>query len=116
MENDGLEIVSVQFESGNCVVNYVNGAIETLPVNIETYKAFREKWLVSNPPFISDSYKVQMRNITLASINNNPKCIADLDKFFASPNEETVKKFFIYMRNRDATLPAKKAVWTVVKP
>ena len=116
MENDGVEIQSVQFASGNVVINYVNGANETLPVGIDTYKAFHEKWIVPNPPFISDSYKIQMRNIVLASINNNTKCIADLNKFFDTPNEETVKKFFTYMRNRTATLPAKKAAWTVVKP
>jgi hypothetical protein len=113
MENDGVEIESVLFESDNMIINYVNGANESLAVGLDTYKAFHQKWLVSNPPFISDSYKIQMRNIILASINNNPKCIADLNKFFIPANQNTVKKFFIYMRKRDATLPAKKAAWTV---
>jgi hypothetical protein len=111
MENKGIEIQTVHFESKDIVINYVNGATETLPVNINTYKQFHDAWLVKNPPFISDLYKTQMRNIILACINNNQKCIANLDTFFASPNEEVVKKFLTYMRNRDTILPVKKAVW-----
>lgn len=114
MENQGIDIQSVGFNSGIVVVSYVNGATESFPANLDTYKAFYHKWLESNPPFISDLYKIQMRNIILASINNNQKCIADLNKFFSSPNEETVKKFFTYIRNREQTLPPKKAQWTPV--
>ena len=114
MENPGVAIQSVHFESGKIIVNYENGATETLPIDKTTYEAFNQKWLVNNPPFISDIYKTQMRNIILACINTNPRCVADLEKFFSSPNEENVKKFFTYMRNRDAILPAKKAVWTPV--
>lgn len=111
MENIGTELQSVQLSGENIVITYVNGAVETLPNNVETYKLFYNKWLLSNPPFISDLYKVQMRNITLASINNNQKCIADLTKYFQSPNEAVVQKFFTYMRKRDIILPAKKAQW-----
>lgn len=113
MENDGVEIESVLFEPENMIINYVNGANESLAINLDTYKAFHQKWLVPNPPFISDSHKIQMRNIILASINNNPKCIAELNKFFSPANQDTVKRFLTYMRSRDATLPAKKAIWTV---
>jgi hypothetical protein len=116
MENDGVEIESVLFELQNMIINYVNGANESLPIGLDTYKAFHQKWLIPNPPFISDSYKIPMRNIILAAINNNPKCIAELNKFFSPDNQDTVKKFFTYMRSRDATLPAKKVAWTVKTP
>lgn len=112
MENPGIDIQSVQLASGNIVVAFVNGATESYPNTADTYKLFHDKWLKDNPPFISDRYKVQMRNIILASINNNTKCINDMKKYFETPNEETVKKFFTYMRNRDSILPAQKAAWT----
>jgi hypothetical protein len=114
MENQDIDILSVEFNSENLIVNYINDTTETLPINIDTYKAFYEKWLVPNPPFISDIFKIQMRNITLASINNNQKCIADLNRYFSSPNEEVVKNFLTYMRNRENTLPFKKAQWTPI--
>ena len=114
MDNQDVEIQSVEFSDNNIIIKYVNSAIETLPKDINTYKSFHEKWLIDNPPFISDIYKAQMRNIILASINNNSKCIDELNNFFQSPNEENVKKFFIYMRNRHITLPPQKAMWTQV--
>jgi hypothetical protein len=110
MDNNNININSVEL-SENIVINYENDVVETLPKNIDTYKAFYDKWLVEDPPFISDIYKSQMRNIILACINNNQNCIDELNVFFSSPNEETVKKFFIYMRNRHTTLPEKKAIW-----
>jgi hypothetical protein len=114
MENPGVNIQSVLFESGNIIVNYENGTTEILPNDKTTYELFNKKWLVNNPPFISDIYKTHMRNIILACINTNPRCIADLEKFFSSPNEEAVNKFFTYMRNRDTILPTKKAQWNPV--
>ena len=111
MENQGIEIQSVELASGNINVLFVNGATESYPNTLETYKLFHEKWLVNNPPFISDTHKIQMRNIILASINNNPKCISDLNKYFSSPNEEIVKKFLTYMRKRDDIIPIKKSIW-----
>ena len=92
MENEGIEIKSVELSNDNIVVKYESGATETLPNDLDTYKAFHEKWLLNNPPFISDIYKAHMRNIILASINNNTKCISDLKVFFQSPNENDVKK------------------------
>ena len=114
MENAGVEIQTVELTSGNIVVKYVNGATESLPNTLDTYKSFHDKWLVNNPPFISDIYKTQMRDIILSSINDNQRCIASLKAFFESPNEESVKKFLTYMRNRDTILPAKRAAWTPV--
>lgn len=114
MDNEGIEIDSVEFTENDIIIKYQNNTIETLPRTIETYKAFHNKWLVENPPFISDIYKAQMRNIILSCINNNKNCIEELNQFFQSPNEETVKKFFTYMRNRHITLPPKKAIWAPV--
>jgi hypothetical protein len=113
MENQGVEIQSVQFDSGNIVVSYVNGATESYPNDHTTYKLMHEKWLVNNPPFISDIYKVHMRNLILTCINDNEKCCCELKNFFAPPNEEAVKKFLTYMRKRDDILPAKRAIWTI---
>jgi pentatricopeptide repeat protein len=44
-----------------------------------------------------------MRNIILATINNNQKCIHDMCSYFSAGNEEEAKKFLTYMRNRDIT-------------
>jgi len=114
MENEGIDIASVELSGDNIKVIYVNDATEILANNRDTYKAFHDKWLVSNPPFISDKFKVQMRDITLATINNNASCIASLSNYFKSPNEATVKSFLTYMRKRESTLPPQKAQWTVL--
>jgi hypothetical protein len=112
MEYSDSEIEIVTIADGNIVIKYANNALETLPVNKETYTAFYNLWLKDNPPFISDSHKIIMRNLILATINNNQNCLNDLNAFFASGNEETVKKFLTYMRKRELTLPAQKAIWT----
>lgn len=111
MDNLGVEITSVQLPSGSIVVKYANGATETLPNTCATYEMMHEKWIIPLPPFITDKYKIQMRDITLCCINDNHKCeCANMD-FFSSPNEEKVMKFLNYMRNRHLTLPAEKAKW-----
>lgn len=115
MENKGVDIQSVQLGSENIVISYVNGATESHPNTLDTYKAFNEKWLKNNPPFISDIFKVQMRNIIL-SCNGNFKCQAELQKYFQPGNEESVKKFFTYMRKRDDILPSKRASWSTPVP
>lgn len=115
MEHAGVEIRSVQLADGNVIVTYENDAVETLTNTKDTYTAIYNHWIKDNPPFISDSHKLEMRNITLAAINNNEKCLSDLSAYFQSPNEETVKKFFTYMRKRPEILPEKKAIWTVVE-
>lgn len=114
MENQGIEIQNVEIADDNIVIKYMNDAIETLPNNSQTYKQFYDLWLRNNPPFISDIFKTEMRNITLVSINDNGKCVTDLQQFFNVGNEDRMKKFFTYMRNREGTLPAQKAMWKVV--
>ncbi len=112
MEYIDSEIENVTIADSNIIIKYANDALETLPVNKETYTAFYNLWLKDNPPFISDSHKIIMRNLILATINNNQNCVNDLNAFFQLGNEEAVKKFLTYMRKREHTLPAQKAVWT----
>ena len=116
MEQQGIDIQSVELPEGSIIIKYVNDAIETLPNNEDTYRLFYETWLKENPPFISDINKVIMRNIILASINNNTKSIDELKQYFATPNEEQVQKFLTYMRKRVDILPEKKAIWKTVSP
>jgi hypothetical protein len=103
MEQDKLAITSVTLQDGIISIAYENGEVENLPNNKETFAAMHNRWLVNQPPFISDLYKVQMRNIILATINNNQKCIHDMCSYFSAGNEEEAKKFLTYMRNRDIT-------------
>lgn len=111
MDNEGVTISSVILSQNEIKVNYENGAVETLPKSCETYHAFYQKWLVNDPPFISDKFKAQMRDIILCSINDKETCKMCLCEFFSSPNEEKVKQFLTYMRSRHMLLPQQKAIW-----
>ena len=113
MEQNGVEIESIELADNHIHLKYVNGAEESLSNSLDTYKQFYELWLKDNPPFISDVHKSVMRNIILSAINDNPKCMAELQAFFNHPNEESVKKFLTYMRKRNDILPEKKAIWNV---
>lgn len=115
MEHTDTEIQSVQLTDDTIIVNYANDAVETLPNNIDTYRAFYNLWLKDDPPFISDIHKILMRNIILASIqSNNETAVNELYNFFSHPNEEAVQRFLTYMRNRVKFLPEKKAMWTPI--
>lgn len=108
MEHPDQTLVTVNIENQVINIVYSNGETEYIPVNRESYMKMHEKWLVDQPPFISDLYKIQMRNIILATINNNERCIEDLDIFFRDHNNDEVKKFLVYMRNRDLTQEKEK--------
>lgn len=112
MDQKGIEIKSVVIDeqSNSVVITYENDVVETLPKTVDTYTALYKDWLVDEPPFISDIFKVQMRSIILASINNEPQCIEDLEQFFTNANIEEVKRFLVYMRKRD--LKTDKLIWT----
>ena len=112
MDNIGVEITSIQLPSGSIVVKYANGKTETLPNTCETFHRMHNTWLVPLPPFISDKFKTEMRDITLCTINNNEKCECCIKTFFSSPNEEKVMRFFKYMRNRPDIIPVDKSKWT----
>jgi hypothetical protein len=110
MENTSSSITALKIENENICITYDNGSTENIPIGRDSYVKMHDLWLVSQPPFISDLYKIQMRNIILATINNNEKCVSELNNFFSSGNETDVQKFFEYMRKRDLT--AEKAKWS----
>jgi hypothetical protein len=111
MENPGIEISSVDLSNGNITVTYANGAIETLPNNKQTHHAMHEHWIRPNPPFISDKFKVEMRNLSLSCINGDQKCCCASEDFFSPPNEANVMKFLTYMRKRDSIIPQERTKW-----
>ena len=103
MEHINNELVDISFDDNTMVIAYNNGLTETLVIGKETYEKMYKEWLVEQPPFISDIYKINMNNIILASIHNNQKCVSDLNGFFVADNKDEVIKFIKYMRGRDLT-------------
>tara|TARA_B100000795_G_C22806649_1_gene445393 strand:- start:14917 stop:15255 length:339 start_codon:yes stop_codon:yes gene_type:complete len=112
MENIENTIVSIEVNDNIISLTYNNDNIETIPINVDSYKKMKLEWLDKQPPFISDKFKTQMNNIILASIQNKEKSIRELKEFFSLGNEEQIKKFFHYMRTRDLT--EEKAKWKKV--
>lgn len=113
MEQLGINLKSVILNGETIVINYDNDTVETLNNNLDTYKVMHTTWLVPLPIFITDKFKIQMKNIILASTNTNQKAIDDLKKYFSSPNELEVVKFLTYMRKRAIVIPPQKEQWTV---
>ena len=109
MENINNNILDININDNNLIIIYDNGTNEVINKNKEGYKLMHKSWLVTQPPFISDIYKKQMRDIILCSIANNIQCFNDLNMFFSNNNKENVIKFFNYMRKRDLT--KSKAIW-----
>jgi hypothetical protein len=103
MEHINNELVDISFDDNTMGIAYDNGLTETLVIGKETYEKMYKEWLVEQPPFISDIYKINMNNIILASIHNNQKCVSDLNGFFVADNKNEVIKFIKYMRGRDLT-------------
>jgi hypothetical protein len=105
-----LEIVDAADENANrrIIIKYDNDALEELVVSLEMYAAIKAKWLVEQPPFISDRYKNIMNNIILGCIHKNERCISELNSYFAVGNDADVTAFFNYMRKRDLTEEKKK--------
>ena len=89
-------------------IKYDNDALEELVVSPEMYANIKAKWLVEQPPFISDRYKNIMNNIILGCIHKNERCIGELNSYFSVGNEVDVMAFFNYMRKRDLTEEKKK--------
>jgi hypothetical protein len=120
MDFRGQEVTDFAVNDANTemTVTYADGNVEKLVKGPDTYARMNKDWLVSpedggsgQPPFISDIFKVQMRDITLATINNDPKCLSNLDDFFTNANKSEVMRFLTYMRKRDLT--EEKSKWTV---
>ena len=94
------------------VIKYDNDQTEELTVCNELYSNIKNKWLVEQPPFISDRFKNIMNNIILACIHKNERCINELKAYFSVGNVDNVKAFFNYMRKRDLTEEKKK--WKII--
>ena len=110
MEQPNQNITNITINDNNMHIEYDNNTTEDLSIGKDTYVRMHDVWLKEQPPFISDLFKIQMRNIILATINNNEKCIYDLNTFFSQGNIEEVKRFLTYMRKRDLT--SEKQKWT----
>lgn len=110
MDKKGESIVNLVSDNNTIKITYESGFEELLSVDRNTYVKMHDTWLKEQPPFISDLYKLHMRNIILATINNNEKCIYDLNTFFRQGNETDIKAFITYMRQRDLT--DEKAKWS----
>lgn len=113
MENTENTITSVSVDDNNITVTYDNNNVETIGINVESYKKMKKEWLDEQPPFISDKFKKIMNNIILASIQNKAKSISELKEFFTTGNEDKIKEFLTYMRTRDLT--EEKAKWKKYK-
>ena len=94
------------------IIKYDNEQTEELTVCNGMYSNIKNKWLVDQPPFISDRFKNIMNNIILACIHKNERCINELKAYFSVGNEDNVKAFFNYMRKRDLTEEKKK--WKII--
>jgi hypothetical protein len=111
MENKDIPISTVEISDNNIIITYENSNIETLPINMETYKKMYEEWLKPLPPFISDKYKTIMRALILVSTTNNTSELSKLSNFFTSANIENVKLFLTYMKGRVVLIPIDKQKW-----
>ena len=103
MEHINSELVDITFDDNKMIIAYDNGLTETLVIGKETYEKMYKEWLVEQPPFISDVYKINMNNIILASIHKKQECITSLNGFFVADNKDEAIKFIKYMRGRDLT-------------
>lgn len=103
MEYINNKLVDIAFIENTMIIYYDNNETESLILGKDTYKKMYKEWLVEQPPFISDIYKVNMNNIILSSIHNNQDCVNALNNFFVDENKEEVIKFIDYMRTRDLT-------------
>jgi len=90
-------------------ITYTNGNVEVLPINCATYKMMYDKWILETPVFITDIYKVEMRNLSFATCQNKHSSINQLNQFFSSDNLANVKLFLTYMRNRKQKIQNDKA-------
>lgn len=103
MEQIGVEIKDIDITKTNIIITYENDHIEMISKCCDGYKNMYNEWLLDNPPFISDIFKKQMRDLTLYNINQNIECFNYLNNFFVLENKDNVLRFLNYMRKRDLT-------------
>lgn len=112
MEYLNNEISVLVIDNNILKITYDNNVEQEIIIDELFYSNMRNTWLITQPPFISDSYKNIMNDIILACIHKNKRCINDLNIFFSKGNEENVMKFLTYMRKRDLTEEKKK--WKII--
>ena len=109
MENLDKEISSISFTDESIELIYDNNEKEIVNKNRDGYKSLYNAWLKENPMFISDIFKSQMRDLTLAS-NGNQKSLEDINNYLSESNHNKALEFITYMRKRDLTYERSK--WT----
>ena len=107
MEYLDKEIKSLILTETTIELTYDNDIIEIINKNGEGYKKLYNAWLLEQPMFISDIYKMQMRDLNFAA-RNNETSINNLNMFLSDSNYEEALKFITYMRKRDLTFERKK--------
>jgi len=107
MEYVEEQIKDVVMTSDNIEITYMNNMKEVIEKNKDGYKKMYDGWLVEQPMFISDIYKIQMRDLFFAS-RGNATNINNLNNFFNDSNKTEVIKFLSYMRSRDLTFERDK--------
>jgi hypothetical protein len=107
MEYLDNEIKTLVLSETTIEITYDNDIIEIINKNGEGYKNLYNAWLLEQPMFISDIYKMQMRDLNFAA-RNNQESINNLNIFLSENNYEEALKFITYMRKRDLTFERKK--------
>jgi hypothetical protein len=107
MEYLDKEIKTLILTETTIEITYDNDIIEIINKNGEGYKILYNAWLLEQPMFISDIYKMQMRDLNFAA-RNNETSINNLNIFLSESNYDEALKFITYMRKRDLTFERKK--------
>ena len=107
MEYVDEQIKDVVMTNDEIQITYMNSMMEVIGKNKDGYKKMYDGWLLEQPMFISDIYKIQMRDLFFASRGNMTN-INNLNMFFTEGNKTEVLKFLIYMRSRDLTFERDK--------
>lgn len=114
MENLNDFIQQVDCSNNMIKILYSSGAIENLTNDSVTYDKMYDTWIKNNDVFITDKYKIEMRNISLSFLQKNKACLNELNKFFQQENNDKVKDFLTYMRNRKSLLETERQKWNKV--
>jgi len=111
MEETDKKIKNLILTTTTIEIIYENDVIEIINKNKDGYKKLYDGWLLEKPMFISDIYKMQMRDLNFAS-RNNQESLNNLNLFFDENNYNEALKFIEYMRKRK-NLTFDKDKWTI---
>ena len=82
MEQPDEEIKTISFTETTVEIIYANDISEIITKDSAGYKKLYDAWLVQQPMFISDIYKMQMRDLTFAARNTIPS-VLQMNKFLS---------------------------------